>query len=175
MIPFSPAGTPLSLLTDTPRRRKTPRVATPSASRSPGIRPEPIQAPPNDVVQQSPSRLPTPTRPPPPPPRWPRLNAWIPDDEWILATKHVFGYGPMDWQLGAATKILETNDSMIIAGTGAGKSLVFALLAIAAELTKSDGLVLVVCPLKALQLDQVRTHSPIVLYLPYTCTARFAA
>ncbi|KAH9917482.1 uncharacterized protein B0H18DRAFT_853744, partial [Fomitopsis serialis] len=65
------------------------------------------------------------------------------------ATKHVFGYGPMDWQLGAATKILETNDSMIIAGTGAGKSLVFALLAIAAELTKSDGLVLVVCPLKA--------------------------
>lgn len=44
---------------------------------------------------------------------------------------------------------------MVVAPTGAGKSLVFALLAIAAELTKSDALVLVICPLKALQLDQV--------------------
>ncbi|KAI1790168.1 P-loop containing nucleoside triphosphate hydrolase protein [Ganoderma leucocontextum] len=45
---------------------------------------------------------------------------------------------------------------MTVAGTGAGKSMVFALLAIAAELSGADGLVIVVCPLKALQLDQIR-------------------
>jgi hypothetical protein len=43
---------------------------------------------------------------------------------------------------------------MAAAGTGAGKSMVFALLAIATELAKSSGLVIVVCPLKALQHDQ---------------------
>lgn len=46
---------------------------------------------------------------------------------------------------------------MAVAGTGAGKSLVFSLIAIAAALTGFNGVVLVVCPLKALQLDQVST------------------
>ena len=51
---------------------------------------------------------------------------------------------------------------MIVARTGARKSLVFALLAIAAELMKSEGLVLVICPLKALQLDQVSVNNKVV-------------
>ncbi|EPS92563.1 hypothetical protein FOMPIDRAFT_1106204, partial [Fomitopsis schrenkii] len=61
---------------------------------------------------------------------------------------------PREWQLRAARKTLEGHDTMTVAPTGAGKSMVFALLAIAAELTKSEGLILVICPLKALQLDQ---------------------
>ena len=42
-----------------------------------------------------------------------------------------------------------------IAGTGAGKSLIFAMLAIAAELANFQGIVVVICPLKSLQKDQV--------------------
>ncbi|EPS97626.1 hypothetical protein FOMPIDRAFT_1098035, partial [Fomitopsis schrenkii] len=61
---------------------------------------------------------------------------------------------PRPWQLRAAVAILEGRDTMVVAGTGSGKSLVFALVAIAAELVGSRGLVIVISPLKALQLDQ---------------------
>ncbi|KAF8666299.1 hypothetical protein AX14_006503, partial [Amanita brunnescens Koide BX004] len=53
-------------------------------------------------------------------------------------------------------KCAEGCDTFCIAGTGFGKSLVFALLAIAVELAGSKGTVVVVCPLKALKIDQVR-------------------
>jgi superfamily II DNA helicase RecQ len=46
-------------------------------------------------------------------------------------------------------------DTFAIAGTGYGKSLVFALLAVAVALVESKGTVMVICPLKALQIDQV--------------------
>lgn len=66
-----------------------------------------------------------------------------------------FGYVPRPWQLKAAKKLLEGHDIFVVAGTGSGKSLVFALVAIAAQLAKYPGLLIVICPLKALQLDQV--------------------
>ena len=76
-------------------------------------------------------------------------------EELSAAALEIFGYEPRPWQLKAALKLLEGHDCMVVAGTGSGKSLVFALVAIAIELTHSTGLIIVICPLKALQQDQV--------------------
>ena len=66
---------------------------------------------------------------------------------------------PHPWQLQMFIKCAEGCDTFCIAGMGFGKSLVFALLAIAVELAGSKGTVVVVCPLKALEIDQVSTPS----------------
>ncbi|KAI0311153.1 hypothetical protein OF83DRAFT_1047400, partial [Amylostereum chailletii] len=76
------------------------------------------------------------------------------ETDLVAATKAVHGYEPRPWQLKVAMKILEGNNIIAVAGTGAGKSLVFSLLAIATELANFNGTVIVICPLKALQLDQ---------------------
>ena len=70
-------------------------------------------------------------------------------------TTEVFGEVPHDWQVKVALKILKDNDVSLVAGTGAGKSRVFGLLAVGAELANSNGLILVICPLKSLEEDQV--------------------
>ncbi|EJF56048.1 hypothetical protein DICSQDRAFT_18782, partial [Dichomitus squalens LYAD-421 SS1] len=70
------------------------------------------------------------------------------------AARLIFGYSPRAWQISAAVKLLEGRDVMLVVGTGAGKSMVFALMAIAITLSRGKGLVIVICPLKALQLDQ---------------------
>jgi superfamily II DNA helicase RecQ len=88
---------------------------------------------------------------------WPRIKKRIPVQQLVDLTEKVFGYKPRDWQLKVVLKILEGNDGMVIAGTGAGKSLIFGMLALAAELAGTGGTVIVVSPLKALQLDQVST------------------
>lgn len=86
-------------------------------------------------------------------PPWPRLgNRSLPDSTLIAATEEIFGYSPRPAQLRAAVKILEGHDVFIVAATGSGKSLVFALLAIAATLLGLKRVVIVICPLKALQL-----------------------
>ncbi|TFK78511.1 hypothetical protein K466DRAFT_507205, partial [Polyporus arcularius HHB13444] len=72
------------------------------------------------------------------------------------ATTEIFGYSPRPWQSKVAVKLLEGHDVIVVAGTGAGKLLIFGMLALASALVEFDGLVLVICPLKALQLDQVR-------------------
>ncbi|KIM71086.1 hypothetical protein PILCRDRAFT_17396 [Piloderma croceum F 1598] len=72
------------------------------------------------------------------------------------ASKKIFGYTPQDWQVKVTLKILEGHDMIVLAGTGAGKSLVFTMVAIAAALVGFKGVVMVICPLKAPQLDQVR-------------------
>lgn len=75
--------------------------------------------------------------------------------ELVNVAKKIFGYKPWQWQIDAIIKILEGHITFIPALTSAGKSLVLAMLAIAVELTESQGLVVMICPLKALQLDQV--------------------
>ena len=70
-------------------------------------------------------------------------------------TSQIFREKPRDWQVKIMEKVLEGHDAIGLAGTGAGKSLVFAMLAIATELTGFNGLVIVICPLKSLQNDQV--------------------
>ena len=66
-----------------------------------------------------------------------------------------FGYSPHVWQMQAALKVLEGSDGMVVAGTGKGKTIIFALLGLAAELSGSRGHYIVVSPLKALEGDQV--------------------
>ena len=83
----------------------------------------------------------------------------MPLHEIISVARQIFGYEPHPWQLRMFVKCAEGCDTFCIAGTGFGKSLVFALLAIAAELAGSKGTVVVVCPLKALEIDQVSTPS----------------
>jgi ATP-dependent helicase YprA (DUF1998 family) len=72
-------------------------------------------------------------------------------------TRRLFKHTPREWQLEAALNILTGNDVAVVAGTGMGKSLVFAILATAICLAKFRGMVIVISPLKALQFDQVST------------------
>ena len=86
---------------------------------------------------------------------WPRIGEKVPTTDLKDVTSQIFGYEPRDWQVKITEKVLEGHDAIGLAGTGAGKSLVFAMLAIAAELAGFNGLVIVICPLKSLQKDQV--------------------
>jgi superfamily II DNA helicase RecQ len=74
-------------------------------------------------------------------------------------TKQIFGYLPRSWQTKVTEKVLEGHDVIVITGTGARKSLIFAMLAIDAELASFEGIVVVICPLKSLQKDQVGSFS----------------
>jgi len=53
------------------------------------------------------------------------------------------------WQTKMVEKVLKGHDAIAIAGTGTGKSLIFAMLA------GFGGVVIVICPLKSLQKEQV--------------------
>ena len=69
--------------------------------------------------------------------------------------KQCFGYYPHDWQMQAALKAPEGSDGIIVTGTGKGKTIILALLGLAAELSESVGHYIIVSPLKALKGDQV--------------------
>lgn len=113
------------------------------------------------------TRPPFPTRQPALAP-WPRLLRRVTLNAITDATERIFGYRPREWQLEVMVKVLEGNDCIVIAGTGSGKSLVYALLAIAAELAQGSGVIIVTCPLKALQEDQVSTRAQIYYYIVLT-------
>lgn len=91
---------------------------------------------------------------------WPRLGKKVKEEELREEMKQRFGYFPHDWQMRAALKVLEGNDGMVVAGTGKGKTIIFALLGLAAELSGSNGHNVIVSPLKALEGDQVCTRVP---------------
>ncbi|KAH6888836.1 hypothetical protein BKA70DRAFT_1330775 [Coprinopsis sp. MPI-PUGE-AT-0042] len=61
-------------------------------------------------------------------------------------------YTPDDWQAHLIRRVLLGYDSILCAGTGYGKSLVFEGLA---KLGGKKKVVVVICPLKALENDQV--------------------
>ncbi|KAJ7716482.1 P-loop containing nucleoside triphosphate hydrolase protein [Mycena maculata] len=61
-------------------------------------------------------------------------------------------YVPDDWQVHLVIRILRGYDSIFLAGTGYGKSLIFEAVA---ALSGKRKVTLVVCPLKALEADQV--------------------
>jgi ATP-dependent helicase YprA (DUF1998 family) len=73
----------------------------------------------------------------------------------VEETHHLFGHSPHEWQIEATINLLAGNDVVVVAGTGMGKSLVFAMLAVAICLARTKGMVIVISPLKALQFDQV--------------------
>jgi superfamily II DNA helicase RecQ len=73
--------------------------------------------------------------------------------EAILAQ---FEQVPRDWQLEAGLQMLRGEDLMLVARTAAGKSMVFKIVAMAARLAGLHGCVIVICPLKEVEKDQVR-------------------
>jgi len=68
------------------------------------------------------------------------------------------GVHPREWQSNAMEAVLDGSDIIVIAATGSGKSLVFQGLCFALP----RGVVMVVCPIKALMEHQVWPSS---LYL----------
>ena len=86
---------------------------------------------------------------------WPRLKKKVNEERLNEEMKDRFGYYSHDWQMRAAPKVLEGNDGIVIAGTGKGKTLIFALISIAAELSESNGHYIVISPLKALEGNRV--------------------
>ena len=88
--------------------------------------------------------------------KWPRFEKKVKEERLRAEVKERFGYEPHEWQLQAALKVLEGNDGVVVAGTGKGKTMVFALLGFAVKLSKTKGHYIVISPLKALEGDQVR-------------------
>ncbi|CAA7263912.1 unnamed protein product [Cyclocybe aegerita] len=87
---------------------------------------------------------------------WPWIGRTVPLHLLEETSQEINGHDTKNWQMKLARKVLEGHDAIGIAGTGAGKSLVFGLLALAAELAGSPGIVIVLSPLKSLQKDQVQ-------------------
>jgi|SRR6267154_132450 len=65
-----------------------------------------------------------------------------------------FGHDPYEWQLDVTEAILLGLDSVVIAGTGAGKTMPFMMPLLLDDKKK----VIIVSPLKILQADQVQYH-----------------
>jgi ATP-dependent helicase YprA (DUF1998 family) len=86
---------------------------------------------------------------------WPRCKRVVTPEQVAEAAEFVFGFKPRWYQLRSALKMLEGHDVIVIAGTGAGKTLIYALTALAAKMAGLTGVLIVVCPLKVLQMDLV--------------------
>ena len=67
------------------------------------------------------------------------------------------------WQVDVAESILLHLDTVVIAGTGAGKTAPFMM----PLLVEIDKILLIISPLKALQMDQVSTKY-MLLYFSFT-------
>jgi ATP-dependent helicase YprA (DUF1998 family) len=70
-----------------------------------------------------------------------------------LLFRERFGTDPYEWQLDVTEAILLGLDSVVIAGTGAGKTMPFMM----PLLLDGKKKVLIISPLKILQADQVRS------------------
>jgi ATP-dependent helicase YprA (DUF1998 family) len=71
-----------------------------------------------------------------------------------LLFRERFGTDPYEWQLDVTEAILLRLDSVVIAGTGADKTMPFMMPLLLDRKKK----VLIISPLKILQADQVRSH-----------------
>ncbi|KAK7433877.1 hypothetical protein VKT23_020502 [Stygiomarasmius scandens] len=85
-----------------------------------------------------------------------RLPSHIKDPDHVrlaLKTKLSLSFQPDDWQAHLVYRILQGYDSICVAAMGLGKSLIFEGTA---KLAGKGRVVLVICPLKALERDQLR-------------------
>ena len=78
-------------------------------------------------------------------------DLWQTRDELKRLFRERFGTDPFEWQLDVTEAILLGLDSVVIAGTGAGKTMLF-MMPLLLDKTKK---VIIVSPLKVLQADQV--------------------
>lgn len=79
-----------------------------------------------------------------------------------LVQQHFHGCKPYEWQLDTAEALLLGLDSVVIAGTGAGKTLPFVMPLVYNKASR----VIIISPLKALQRDQVNVmQMQIIIHL----------
>ena len=76
--------------------------------------------------------------------------------ELIQAMQEHCGKAPYPWQLDAAEALILGIDSVVIAGTGAGKTMPFVM----PLFRNKDKCIIIISPLKALQRDQVTPSFP---------------
>jgi superfamily II DNA helicase RecQ len=82
---------------------------------------------------------------------------WNPSIEAKAVCAHILnkrGYEPRDVQVEAIRAVMAGKDTLVVSGTGSGKSLIYQTLP---EL-QEGGIVLVFCPLLSLMYDQVKSH-----------------
>ncbi|KAJ7775042.1 P-loop containing nucleoside triphosphate hydrolase protein [Mycena metata] len=75
------------------------------------------------------------------------------DTQKMVMDRLKLTYTPDDWQIHLIIRILRGYDSIFLAGTGYGKSLIFEAVA---ALGGSKKVTIIICPLKALEADQVK-------------------
>ena len=84
----------------------------------------------------------------------------------VTAFKKAFhGLEPYDWQLDVTEAILLGLDCVVIAGTGSGKTMPFAMPLLVDKTKKK--MVIVISPLNDLEEDQASIHT--VWYVPTDC------
>ena len=90
----------------------------------------------------------------------------------LLSTKieAAFGHPPHEFQVDIGEALHLGLDAVLIAGTGAGKTLTFVMLLMLEE--NADKTVIVVSPLNELQRDQVSISSKMCIYAPLTVYMR---
>jgi ATP-dependent helicase YprA (DUF1998 family) len=69
----------------------------------------------------------------------------------MLFSEQESHFSPREWQLDVAEALLLGIDTVVIAGTGSGKTIPFMLLLV----LNPEKMVLIISPLKVLQCDQV--------------------
>jgi ATP-dependent helicase YprA (DUF1998 family) len=77
-------------------------------------------------------------------------------EELSQAMQEHCGKAPYPWQLDAAEALILGLDSVVIAGTGAGKTMPFVM----PLFWNKDKCIIIISPLKALQRDQVIPSMP---------------
>ena len=87
-------------------------------------------------------------------------------EDLVNAFKKAFnGLQPYDWQLDVTEAILLGLDCVVIAGTGSGKTMPFAMPLLVDKTKKK--MVIVISPLNDLEEDQASIHT--VWYVPTYC------
>jgi len=141
---------------------------------------EPAGTPSTTRVPTTPSKQRTTAYTPPAPPETPRRHKTTPNQHSTVPDQRLQGvktrlqdnlsfdairtrleglklsYTPDDWQLHLVRWLLAGYDSILCAGTGYGKSLIFEALAL---LRGKGKLVIVISPLKVLERNQVSPRS----------------
>lgn len=73
-----------------------------------------------------------------------------------LRSEEILGVKPWSFQVAAAESLLSQRDTVVIAPTGSGKSLTFRLPFLACA-SPEKAMIVIVTPLKAVQVDQARS------------------
>lgn len=81
-------------------------------------------------------------------------------ERFIIATQVVFGVIPREFQIKVALALHEGYDCQCVAATGAGKTLAYIL----PVLLNTNGVLIVISPLKSIMSDHASDKHPVVVF-----------